>query len=142
MLDLLLKDILSEIKAIIENLGGRTPKGVKGILVVKRKDEYLVDFLMGLLGLSECWIVENNESIYAMVRNIRKCQRCRVVIGSTRVNRRNQKDIGDAVDALRIKTAVVKNFSVFALEDNRLKKDKYRVIVPGANALFCLLFLS
>lgn len=138
MFNLLLQDfvkLIQEISEVVEdiakNLGGLTPKGVNGILVIKEKDAYLADFLLGILGLSECWIIKDDGSFYARVRDIRKCQRCRVVIGLTSVNEENEKDISDALGALSIKKAVVKYVSVFALEDNRLKKDEFKVVVPG-----------
>jgi hypothetical protein len=138
MFNLLLQNfvkLILEINEVIEdvakNLGGLTPKGVNGILIIKEKDVYLADFLLGILELSEYWTIKDDGSFYARVQDIRKCQRCRIVIGSTSVNEENKKDISDALDALIIKKAIVKHVSVFALEDNRLKKGGFTVVVPG-----------
>lgn len=123
-----IKEILSEtLGNVINDLGGKTPHNVHGILVVKEDDEYLAGFLMGLLDLSECRIVKKGETIYSKVCNIRKPKRCRVVIGATTIDSGNQEDIDESIKALNRKV-VVKGISVFAFED---KRPRFAAIIPG-----------
>lgn len=121
------------VEKIINGLGGVTPQKVNGIIVVKETDADIADSLSCLLGLSERRIIKDGGSYYDAVCNIRKPQRCRVVIASAIVNRSNLEDIAAAMDALSIKKAVVKSSSVFSFQDMRLPKDRYRfkVVTPG-----------